>query len=351
MKEWRKTLIGAQHPLIDAIKIIEATTAKSCVVVDSDERLIGMVTDGDIRRGILRGVRLDDPVALVMSTKPLRASVKESEAAVRKTMLAAQVRQVPLVDDDGKVVGLTIPIDEATERFKNHWVLLMAGGLGQRLRPLTKDIPKPMLKVGDKPLLESIVESFHRHGFRNFYISVNYKADVVTKHFGDGSNFGVTIRYLYEDEGLGTAGALGLIDKAPENPLIVMNGDVVTGVDFVSMLDYHQEHAAKATMAVREYNVQIPYGVVHVQNHAIVEIEEKPVHRSFVNAGIYVIDPDVLDLVGRGQKIDMPNLFKKMLDLSLPLSVFPVRESWIDIGRIDDFERANTEFRTLTGNE
>lgn len=346
MKDWRKTLIGADQTLLTAIQIIEGTAAKSCVIVDADDRLLGMVTDGDIRRGILKGIHLDDPVSRIMSTKPLRATADESEATVRKAMHAAQIRQMPRVDQAGKVVGLAILDDQFGNRFKDHWAVLMAGGLGTRLRPLTEDIPKPMLKVGDKPLLETIIEGFHRHGFRNFYISVNYKADVVMNYFGDGAKFGVNIRYLSEKEELGTAGALGLIDERPNQPMVVMNGDVVTGVDFASLLDYHRDHGAKATMAVREYSMQIPFGVVRVDGHSFLDIEEKPIQRSFVNAGIYVIDPDALDFVQRDQRLDMPDLFRTMSGKSWPLSVFPIRESWIDIGRIDDFERAQTEFNS-----
>jgi NDP-sugar pyrophosphorylase family protein len=284
-----------------------------------------------------------------MSTSPRRAKPSDSEAKVRKAMVAAQIRHMPYVDESGRVVGLAVLAESGGEGLEGHWVVLMAGGLGTRLRPLTDDMPKPMLRVGDKPLLETIIESFRRHGFRNFYLSVNYKADVVTEHFGDGAALGVNIRYLREDTSLGTAGALGLIEDRPQRPLIVMNGDVLTSVDFGSLLDYHREHRAMATMAVREYDVQVPFGVVRVDGHSILGIDEKPVHRFFVNAGIYVIEPDVLDLVERGVRIDMPDLFQKMLDRSLSLSVFPIREYWLDIGRIGDFERANVDWHKPAG--
>jgi NDP-sugar pyrophosphorylase family protein len=223
----------------------------------------------------------------------------------------------------------------------------MAGGLGNRLRPLTEDVPKPLLKVGRKPLLETILETFRSHEFRNFYISVNYKAEMIKAHFGDGEKWKCTIRYLEENDRLGTAGALGLIPETPTQPLLIMNGDVLTNVDFSSLLSFHGEHQAKATMCVREFDFQVPYGVVNIDEHRITGIVEKPVHSFFVNAGIYVIDPELLSFVPKSGSFDMPDLFASALDKGMPTAAFPIREYWTDIGRIDDFHRANGDYASI----
>jgi NDP-sugar pyrophosphorylase family protein len=220
----------------------------------------------------------------------------------------------------------------------------MAGGMGQRLRPLTEDCPKPLLSVGGRPLLETILLQFREHGFQRFFISVNYRADMVEGHFGDGDALGVTVNYLREDAPLGTAGALGALPDAPREPVFVMNGDVLTRVDFSGMLSFHREHKAAATMAVRGFEMQVPYGVVNVEDQRITAIEEKPVHRFFVNAGIYVLEPDVVAAIPKGEHLDMPALFTRLHAQGRTTAAFPVHEYWMDIGRKQDFDQANTDY-------
>jgi NDP-sugar pyrophosphorylase family protein len=229
------------------------------------------------------------------------------------------------------------------ERRRNT-VVVMAGGLGTRLDPLTKDLPKPLLKVGSKPILETILSNFRGYGFAEFFLSVNYKAEMVKSYFGDGTRWGIRIRYLEESVPLGTAGSLSLLPERPTLPLVVMNGDLVTQVNFQHMLDFHREHAAVATMGVREYDMQVPFGVVRLEESRIVAIEEKPVHRFFVNAGIYVLEPDALDYVPRGEYFDMTTLFERLAKEGMPTSAFPIREYWLDVGRPDDLERAQIEY-------
>ena len=217
----------------------------------------------------------------------------------------------------------------------------MAGGLGSRLQPLTEDKPKPLLSVGDKPILETILESFIEQNFRRFYISVNYKADAIKKHFADGGRWNAEIRYLEEETRLGTAGALDLIPERPELPLLVMNGDLLTRVNFRDLLDYHLDQKAQATMCVREYDFQVPFGVVEIEDHHILSIDEKPVHRFFVNAGIYVLEPGLIDLIPKGEYFDMTDLFARAIEKGHETQAFPIHEYWIDVGRIDDLDRAN----------
>jgi NDP-sugar pyrophosphorylase family protein len=220
----------------------------------------------------------------------------------------------------------------------------MAGGLGTRLGELTRDCPKPLLRVGNKPVLETILENCIEYAFKRFYISVNYKADMLKDYFGDGSRWGVDIRYIEEKKRLGTAGALGLLPEDPTVPLLVMNADVLTKINFKHLLEFHEEHRSVATMCVREYEFQVPYGVVKIDNHRLLDILEKPVHQFFVNAGIYVLNPEAVSMVPKNTYFDMPALFEKLLQDQAETAAFPVREYWLDIGRKDDLERANGDY-------
>lgn len=344
MKDWKKVLINADMSLRETIRVIDSGALKIALVVDADQKLLGTVTDGDIRRGILRGCSLEDSVQQVLNRTPTVAAQNEGKDQILALMRLKQVYQIPVIDGDGRVVGLEI-VERILEtpRYDNC-VILMAGGLGSRLKPLTDDTPKPLLKVGGKPILETILENFIHYGFTNFRISVNYKGELIENYFGDGSRWGARIEYLRESKKLGTAGALGLLTERPNLPVLVMNGDVLTKVNFQQLLEFHREHRALATMCVREYDFQVPYGVVTVDNHRILNIEEKPVQRFFVNAGIYVLEPEALDLIPEDTFFDMPTLFEKVVAQQKETAVFPIREYWLDIGRMDDFQRAEGEF-------
>ncbi|MBF0267897.1 MAG: nucleotidyltransferase family protein [Alphaproteobacteria bacterium] len=348
MADWTATLLPQNASLAEAISVLEGSPYKICLVTDETRKLMGTITDGDVRRAILRGHGLDSAAANAMKETPTTALVGQPPEVLRDLMLRLDLSQIPLLDTQGRVVGLTTlkSLAHAGEP-RDNWVVLMAGGLGNRLRPLTEDVPKPLLKVGRKPLLETILETFRSHEFRNFYISVNYKAEMIKAHFGDGEKWKCNIRYLEESDRLGTAGALGLIPEIPDQPLLIMNGDVLTNVDFSSLLEFHNEQSAKATMCVREFDFQVPYGVVNIDEHRITSVVEKPVHSFFVNAGIYVIEPELLTLVPNQASFDMPELFAKALDLKMTTAAFPIREYWTDIGRIDDFHRANGDYDSI----
>jgi dTDP-glucose pyrophosphorylase len=344
MNAWKQVLVAADTSIREAVEILDASSMQIVLVVDGEGRLLGTVTDGDIRRGILKGVSLDEPAERIMNPEPTVAGVDEGRDGILAVMHRKKLHHVPLVDGQGRVVGLET-IDELIEAdARENWVVLMAGGLGSRLRPLTDDCPKPMLKVGNKPLLETILENFIEYGFRRFYLSVNYMADTVKSYFGDGSRWGVDIRYLQEDQKLGTAGALSLLPEKPAQPLLVMNGDVLTKVNFGHLLGFHTSHRASATMCVREYDFQVPYGVVRIDGHRITSIDEKPVQRFFVNAGIYVLEPEALDTIPADTYFDMPTLFEKLMERKKETVVFPIREYWLDIGHLADYDRANGEF-------
>ncbi len=344
MKDWDKTLIGPRATVAEAMGIIDQGSVQICLVVDDDRRLLGTVTDGDIRRGILRALPLSAPVLEVMKRDPVVGLPDDGSKRLFGLMLPRDVRQLPIVDSHSRVVGLMLRDELTAPEPLENLVIFMAGGLGSRLRPMTDDTPKPLLKVGQKPLLETILENFIEHGFRRFQMSVHYKADQIMQHFGDGERWGVDITYLLEDRQLGTAGALGLLPAIPDEPILVMNADVLTKVNFRSILDFHFEQRADATMCVREYDFQVPYGVVNIENDRIIGIEEKPVQTFFVNAGIYVVSPELLHLARKDEALDMPEFFRRAIDAGHHAAVFPVREYWMDVGRLNDFERANGEF-------
>lgn len=344
MKDWTKILVSPETPILKAIRIIDDSSMQIVLVVEEGNRLAGTVTDGDIRRGILKGISLANPVREVMNREPTVAHLNEGREHILNLMKKKQFRHIPILDEKNCVVGIEILEDLISVPDCGNWVVLMAGGAGSRLAGLTTDCPKPLLKVGEKPILETILEKFIGYGFRRFFISVNYMADRLEAHFGDGSQWGVDISYLREKKKLGTAGPLGLLPDRPTTPLLVMNGDLLTNVNFRQLLDFHTERGGVATMCVTEYHFQVPYGVVGIEQNHLVGFEEKPVHRFFVNAGIYVLDPATLDHIPRDSYFDMPTLFEKLLAMKREIAPFPIREYWLDIGRLDDLERAKGEY-------
>lgn len=346
---WRKSTLPAHGTISEAFAIIETGGTQFCMVIDADGKLLGTITDGDIRRGLLKGLTLDEPVAKVMNTTPKIVSPEDSRAHIQGIIVNFLVRQLPVVADDGRVVGL-ITANEFLHPHgvaRDNAVVLLAGGMGNRLRPLTENTPKPLLKVGSKPLLETILETLISFNFRKFFISVNFKAEMVKAHFGNGSEWGCSIDYLEETTKLGTAGPLSLIPERQNSPLIVMNGDLLTKVNFSSLLEFHRQSGSDATMCVREYDFNVPYGVVDINGTSISSIEEKPVYNFFVNAGIYVIEAPVLEIIPKNKYFDMTDLFKILIESKYKTNAFPIQEYWMDIGKIDDFEKANGDFSRI----
>lgn len=347
MKDWESTLVGTHTTLREALETIDRTCTQAVLVVDEQRRLLGTLTDGDARRGLLSGLELSAKVERVMYHKPTFVNVGESPHSILTTMRKTGLHQLPIVDDKRTVVGLAVIDDYLTTHRRDNWIVIMAGGLGSRLQELTREVPKPMLNVGTRPLLETIIRSYADEGFHRFYLAVNYKAEQIEAHFGDGRSLGVDIQYLREETRLGTAGALSLLPERPTSPFIVTNADLLTKLDYGSMLDQHLESRAQATMAVRHYEMQVPFGVVRLNDGAIECIEEKPVHHFVVSAGIYVLSPQSLDLVPHDQFFDMPTLWKSMLQAGMVSRVHHIDGYWLDIGRLPDYERANLEFHEV----
>lgn len=337
-------MIPPSTSISETLKIIDEGSLQIALVVNKQNKLLGTVTDGDVRRGILKGISLDQPVHLVMNPKPVTVSPTINSKTLLTLMKTKKLQQLPVVDDNGCVIDLKHLTAMMHSPRRDNIAVIMAGGLGTRLRPLTDNCPKPLLKIGNKPILQTILESLIEHGFNRFYFSVNYKSKMIEDYFQDGSNWGVEINYIHEDKKMGTAGSLGLLPEKPEKPFLVMNGDILTKINFQHLLHYHENLKTDATMCVREYEFQVPYGVVNVDKHRLLSIDEKPINRFFVSAGIYIFEPDVLKIIPENSYFDMPELFRTLLNQKKEISIFPIREYWLDIGRIDDFERANGEF-------
>ncbi len=344
MKNWKKAVVRPDTTIRTTIEAIDSCGTQIAVVVDENNKLLGTVSDGDVRRAILKGILLENQVDQIMNPRPTTISSNESRESILALMRSRRFLQIPVVDNEGCLVAIEFLDELVQQTRRTNPVVLMAGGLGSRLQSLTADCPKPLLKVGSKPILETIIENFMEHGFYRFYISVNYKAEMIERYFGDGSRLGIEISYIRENERLGTAGALSLLPEGINEPLLVMNADLLTKVNFSHLLTFHSEHKPMATMCVREYEFQVPYGVVKVDKHRLLGIEEKPVQRFFVNAGIYALSPEVLKLIPANTFFDMPTLFEKIIQLHQETAVFLVNEYWMDIGQTDDFERANCEY-------
>ncbi|MFC3625571.1 nucleotidyltransferase family protein [Vogesella amnigena] len=344
MINWKDIVVAPTATLREAIAAIDRGACQIALVTTPQYQLLGILTDGDVRRGILRGCSLDSEVAGLMNTSPLCVAPEDDRQLVLAMMRSRRINHIPVVDSNRVVIGIETIHALLSPQRRDNIVVLMAGGLGSRLRPLTDDCPKPLLPVGNRPILETILSSFIEFGFHRFYISVNYMSDKIKAYFGDGSRWGVEIAYLEENQRLGTAGALSLLPETPQLPLFVMNGDILAKLNFEAMLAFHLQHQSTATLAMRQFSHTIPYGVVTVDEHKLVDIVEKPENKVFVSAGIYLLSPEVLTMIPPGEFYDMPMLFQQLIRQGLPTSGFPVHEYWIDIGRIEDFERACEEY-------
>jgi len=329
----------------EALEIIDKGAIKIALVVDENDKLLGTITDGDIRRAILNNKNLNDIILDIYYKNPIVAKNNSSKDEIINICIANKIYQIPIVDEENRVIKIVL-LDEILKPKKySNKVVLMVGGLGTRLRPLTEKTPKPMLHVGGKPILQTIVEKFVNYGFVDIIMCVGYKSTIIQDYFGDGSRFGANIEYVLENKRMGTAGAISLIDKEKlKKPFFVMNGDLLTNVNFENMLEFHLQNNAIATMAVREYDFQVPYGVVNIKNDKIISIEEKPIHKFFVSAGIYILNPETIDYIPKNRFYDMPVLFENLIKNDKITVSFPIREYWLDIGRIEEYERANKEY-------
>ncbi len=327
----------------EVMAVIDGNRDGIALVVDEGGKLVGTITDGDIRRFILKGGSPDGPCSEVTWTKPITAPAGASSDKLLQLLGEHRLRSIPVVDADGSPRGLARMLDLLPHEKASHTAVIMAGGEGKRLRPLTDEIPKPMVEVGGRPILEGIIRNLAESGVTRLYVSVNYRSEVIENHFGDGADFGVKITYLREKEKLGTAGALSLLLEAPGEPFLVMNGDVVTNVSFNRLLEFHRDHRCAMCVAATEYNINIPFGVLDLAGHYVLGLEEKPSERFLCNAGIYVMEPELLRFVPKTQFFDMTDLLDRTVQEGLPVSAFPILEYWVDIGQEKDLRRARQD--------
>ena len=339
---WRKGLVRGDATIEAVIKNLDETGLQIALVVSQDGVLLGTVTDGDVRRALLRGRDFQSSAERIMFTSPLVVPPDMGRDTVLNLMRANKIHQLPIVDESRHVMGLHLWDEIVTPTKNTNLMVIMAGGAGKRLLPLTEACPKPLLPIGGKPMLEHIVERAKAEGFENFLFAVHYLGNMIEEHFGDGRRWSVHIEYLREERPLGTAGALGLMQAIPDSPFLVTNGDVLTDIRYAELLDFHVRHQAVATMAVREHEWQNPFGVVRTKGVEIVGFEEKPVTRSHINAGIYVLDPNVLQSLDQNEYCDMPTLFTRVKEASGRTIVYPMHEPWLDVGRPADLALARS---------
>lgn len=342
-------LIGPDRSIRDAASCLDRSARGIVLVVDAENTLLNTITDGDIRRAMLAGVSLDSEIIGLLKRKgdspypePVTAALGTERSTLLRIMQERKIRQIPLLDEKGRPVELVTLSELLPDEALPMEAVIMAGGFGKRLQPLTDKLPKPMLPLGDRPLLELIVNGLREAGIRQVNVATHYKEQLIVDHFKNGEDFGVDIRYVREDQPLGTAGALSLLATSSE-PLLVVNGDILTRVDFKAMLDFHREYDAELTVAVRQYEFCVPYGVIETDGVAVKSISEKPQLRHFINAGIYLLNPSVHSLVPNGQRYDIPDLIGRLLAENRRVVSFPIREYWLDIGKAEHYDQAQAD--------
>jgi dTDP-glucose pyrophosphorylase len=338
---WKDAVISTSSTIKSAIEQLNQVGMKIALVLDPDQKLIGTVSDGDFRRGMLNGLTLADSVEKIMNSNPRTIDQKASRIQVLDLMENTKIMQIPVVNEKNQVVGLHLWEEMSVKAKYSNVMVIMAGGKGSRLHPQTEKIPKPMLLVSDKPILEHIIKRAQNQGFNHFIIAINYLGDIIENYFGDGTNFDAEIEYLREQSPLGTAGALSLLTSKPDNAFLVTNGDVITDINYSDFLEFHRSQNAAATIAIHTHEFQIPYGVLKISGLEVESYEEKPIISNFINAGVYALEPDVLDLIKEPKLRNMPEILEISKNLNKKVIVYPLHESWIDIGRPEDLAKAN----------
>ena len=344
MKNWQSILLPPSATIREAMHALDKGSLRIVLICDPNQRLLGTVTDGDTRRALLANANMHDPVSLAMNVKPISIASSSTREQRLQLMRRHDLTAVPILDSNNYVLGLETIHQAMQPEPRENPVFLMAGGFGKRLQPLTDRCPKPMLRVGQKPILEHLVEQFISYGFHNFYISTHYLPEVIRNHFGNGSQWGVSIQYVHEDTPLGTGGALGLLPKNLSSlPLIMMNGDVLTKLNYAQLLRHHESQGFDATLCVREDEHRIPFGVIETEEQLITSMVEKPIYRYKINTGIYVLNAEFVASVKIGQRIDMPTLLEQHRKQEKRIGTYTNYDYWLDIGQMKDYQKAQRD--------
>jgi dTDP-glucose pyrophosphorylase len=345
MKDVKDICIQESISVHKCMEVIDRNKEGIALIVNAMGQLIGTVTDGDIRRFIIAGKSLDEPVRNMMWKNPVTALVGTSEKELIELMKKHSIRHIPLLDEQRRPQNLVSLRDILFEEDTGHTAVIMAGGEGRRLRPITENVPKPMIEVAGRPILETIVRQLVKANIKKIYISINYMSESIENYFKDGTEFGVKIAYLKEERKLGTAGALTLLPEIPPKPFLVVNGDVITKTDFAHLIDFHREHRCVMTVAGVQYRFNIPYGVLNTAGHYLLGIEEKPQQKFLCNAGIYLINPEVCNFIPYNVEVDMTDIIDNLVKKGLPIATFPIFEYWLDIGKMEDLKKAQNELK------
>lgn len=342
-------LVNKQNSILEAMRMIDMNSKGMLFVVDNNNKLLGTITDGDIRRAILSECKLNMSIENIYNKNCIYSKVDIDLYQIKKHFIEKKIKLLPIVDDNKTIINY-FEIDDLIDYNKlekENPVLIMAGGLGTRLRPFTNNIPKPMLKVGNKPILQTIIEQFRDYGFKNILISVNYKADVIENYFRDGKDFGVSIKYIKETKRLGTAGAIKLAEKYLNKPFFVINGDILTNVNFCDLLQYHTENNYKMTIGSRVYETQIPYGVLNIDQACVTALEEKPIVNYIVSGGVYILNYEVINNIPEDKYFDITQLIQILINKRARVGSFSITDYWMDIGRMEDYYRANKDIENI----
>lgn len=339
---WSQVILPVGSSIRQAVQVLNETSLKIVLVVDANKVLVGTISDGDIRRGLLKGLDLTSAIDSIVHGDALVVPSDLSREVVLQLMKANKIQQIPVVNESMHVIGLHLWEQINAPLARANIMVIMAGGKGTRLHPQTENCPKPLLPVGGKPVLEHIIDRAKIEGFSHFILAVHHLGHMIEEYFGNGDAFGVKIEYIREESPLGTAGALSLLDPLPNSAFVVTNGDVLTDIHYGELLDFHIQHNATATMAVRVHEWQNPFGVVQTEGVEITGYEEKPLSRTYINAGVYVLQPSVIGILTKSVPYDMPSLFGLIQENEMRTIAYPIHEPWVDIGRPNDFLRADS---------
>ena len=339
---WKKTILANTKKIKDVINRLNTTELKIVIVVDSKNKFLGTITDGDIRRGLMNGIKLNDILTKIINTKSTFVKSDTSSQEAKILMKAQSIRHLPIIDSSKKVIGLHL-LDDAPSTIVPNTFVIMAGGFGKRLRPFTSRVPKPMLKIGNKPILEHIILNAKNNGFNNFIISVHYLHKKIRNFFKSGKKFDVKIKYIYEKTPKGTAAGLKQLKIRGNNPILVTNGDVISNVNYAKIIEYHNKNKSDATVVIKNITQKNPYGAVKLKNTKVIGFAEKQNFVVNINTGIYVLNTNVLKLLDK-KKEDMPNFLDKIRKKNKKVIAYPIYENWIDIGTKINFKNTKKKF-------